>query len=292
MSNILTAIKAIYESTDLKIAKIIDGNNMMNDMGEGLEDYIKHAFANVLSETDKKIKIDKCSQTFSYLGNKTNPPDMILKNSDAIEVKKVQSLSPELQLNSSHPKNKLYSNNSKINKKCRECEDKLNSGKWMSKDIIYIIGHVPDKTKVLKTLWLVFGDCYAAEPDVYTKVENKISNSIISMSDIELEESTKELGRVKKVDPLNISSLRVRGMWLIQHPKKVFDYIYKYDTQADFQLIALMNTKKYDSFPDQDREFIENTDLIEVNSVKIQDPNNPAILMSAKLITIVKKGAF
>lgn len=111
------------------------------------------------------------------------------------------------------------------------------------------------------------------------------------MSNIELEEFTKELGRVKKVDPLNISSLRVRGMWLIQHPKKVFDYIYEYDSQADFQLIALMNAKKYNSFPDIDREFIENTDLIEVKCVEIQDPNNPAILMSAKLITI-KKGTY
>ncbi len=52
MANILTAIKAIIQNIDLDIQNVTDGNNRMNNMGEGLETYIKNAFANVLRESD------------------------------------------------------------------------------------------------------------------------------------------------------------------------------------------------------------------------------------------------
>ena len=106
MANILTAIKSIVEFTDLSIQNITDGSNRMNNMGEGLEDYIKSAFSDTLNETNKAKKIEKISKTFSYTGNKNNPPDMMLRGGDAIEVKKKESSSSSLQLNSSHPKSK------------------------------------------------------------------------------------------------------------------------------------------------------------------------------------------
>ena len=36
-------------------------------------------------------------------------------------------------------------------------------------------------------------------------------------------------GKIKKVDPLGITDLRVRGMWSIFHPVRVFDYLPKMD---------------------------------------------------------------
>ena len=47
---------------------------------------------------------------------------------------------------------------------------------------------------------------------------------IIKKSDLNLSE-TKELGRKNKIDPLGISSLRVRGMWIFQTPQKIFEYL-------------------------------------------------------------------
>jgi len=154
MSNILQAFTRIVENYQTNISTVSDGNNRMNNMGEGLENYIKYIFADVLHEKDPKIKKDKINQTFSYTGNKNNPPDMILKGGDAIEVKKTESPFSNLQLNSSHPKAKLHCDNPKISKACKECEI------WQEKDLIYTIGYV--KEKKLLSLWMVYGDCYAA----------------------------------------------------------------------------------------------------------------------------------
>ena len=38
--------------------------------------------------------------------------------------------------------------------------------------------------------------------------------------DLDLSE-TQELGRINKVDQLGVSSLRIRGMWIFQNPRKI-----------------------------------------------------------------------
>ena len=45
-----------------------------------------------------------------------------------------------------------------------------------------------------------------------------------------------------------------------------------------------MRKDKYSSFPEDDRNQIEATDLISVNDIKIKDPNNPANRLDAKRI--------
>ena len=77
MSNILKAFLNIVTNYQANIQNITDGNNRMNNMGEGLEAYIKNIFADTINEVDENKKLEKTSKTFSYTGNKTNPPDMI-----------------------------------------------------------------------------------------------------------------------------------------------------------------------------------------------------------------------
>jgi len=276
MSNILKAFMNIVTNYQTNIQNITDGNNRMNNMGEGLETYIKNIFADTINEEDEKKKLEKISQTFSYTGNKTNPPDMMLWDGDAIEVKKIESSSSSLQLNSSHPKAKLLNTNTKINQACKDCE------KWIEKDLIYIIGYV--KAKKLNSLWMVYGDCYAADEKTYQKVENEITTSIHSLDDLEINHDTNELSGIKNVDPLNITYLRVRGMWIIENPNKVYQYLYKYDKNATFQLICLMNKTKYESFSKEDIATIEQIKSITIDNVKIKNPNNPANLIDAKLL--------
>ncbi len=57
----------------------------------------------------------------------------MIRGGDAIEVKKIQSRGSSISLNSSYPKNRLYSESTQITKECKECED------WEQKDILYII---------------------------------------------------------------------------------------------------------------------------------------------------------
>jgi len=273
MSNILRAFINIIENYQTEIETITQGNNRANNMGEGLEDYIKNSFLN-----PKDINnLEALAKVYSYQGNKNNPPDLMLKNGDAIEIKKLESKNSAIALNSSYPKAKLYSDSPMITNFCRECEE------WSVKDMLYAIGYI--KQNSLKSLWLVYGDCFCADKEIYERIKNTISNGINSISDVEFTE-TKELGKVKKVDPLGITDLRIRGMWHIENPNKTFDYLYQYDESKQFQLICLMTLEKYNSLPCIDKEMIENIDnsSVEVREVKIKNPNNPAKLIDGILL--------
>ena len=283
MANLLTAILSIKKKYDVSIEHIVSGNNRMNNMGEGLETYIKNGFASLFDEDDENKRNEIINDVFSYTGNKNSPPDLMLRGGDAIEIKKIESKPGNIQLNSSHPKDKLKSNNLKISKHCIQCED------WTEKDLIYVIGHVPKGGKSLKSLWLIMGDCYAAESATYSRVENKISEQVSLIPDIDSDSETNELSRANNIDPLGISYLRVRGMWIIKHPSKVFNYLYEYNDSLNFQMISILKTEKYNEFPLKDRNALEADQDISIQDIRIKDPNNPANLLDAKLIKYIKE---
>jgi len=277
MSNIIKAFINIVNNHTIGIHTMTNGNNRANNMGEGLETYIKDIFAETTNETDAQKRLEKLEEIYSYQGNKNNPPDLILKNSDAIEIKKLESKNSAIALNSSYPKAKLYADSSMITNACKTCEE------WDVKDMLYAVGYT--NQSILKSLWLVYGDCFCADKETYERIKNTISNGINTIPDVEFT-NTKELGKVKKVDPLGITDLRIRGMWHIDNPNKTFSYIYTYNDTKEFQLICLMKKDKYDSLPNNDKEAIENIDNvnIEVKDVKIKNPNNPVRLIDAKLL--------
>jgi hypothetical protein len=277
MSNILKAILNIAKKPITELKEGYSGRNKINNIGEALEIYIQDAFAETITESDINLRKQKISDVFSYLGNQNNPPDIILRNGDAIEVKKIQSKGSAIALNSSYPKHKLYSDDSKITDACRECED------WNVKDIIYAVGITSDTS--LQHLWLVYGDCYAASREVYARIGKNIKQGVAEIPDIEFSE-TKELGRVNKVDPLGITNLRIRGMWHIDNPLKVFCDTCKVNEDSVFSLTCIMRNKKYDSFNEEDKKEIINDKNISINDIKIKNPDNPAQLITAKLITM------
>jgi len=277
MSNILKAIQNIAKTPISQLKESYSSRNSINNMGEALETYIQDAFADTISEADTHIRTQKISDTFSYLGNQNNPPDIILKNGDAIEVKKIQSKGATIALNSSYPKHKLYANDSKITDACRQCEN------WNVKDIIYAIGVTNDKN--LQNLWLIYGDCYAASREIYTRIGQTIKQGVSDITDIEFAE-TKELGRVNRIDPLGITNLRIRGMWHIDNPLRVFQDVYNINEQNRFSLVCIIRQEKYESFGVLDKDKIRNHHRIAIQDIKIKNPDNPAQLINAKLITL------
>ena len=281
MSNVLKAILNISKDKSFELKKNYSGRNKINNIGEALESYIQDAFANTINETDLNKKNKLISNTFSYLGNQNNPPDIILKNGDAIEVKKIQSKGAAIALNSSYPKNKLYSDDPRITTACKSCEE------WEEKDIIYIVGVTNDKE--ISHLWLVYGDCYAASKEVYSKIGEKIKKGVLEIPEINFSE-TKELGRINKVDPLGITNLRIRGMWHIDNPTMVFKENYSSNKENSLNLSCIMRDEKFNSFSNEDRAEINNCTNIDITDIKIKNPDNPAKLINAKLITFgVKK---
>jgi hypothetical protein len=282
MTNLLIAIKNIVENPINDLVTQNRSLNRANSMGEALEFYIKDIFSSSLCENDLSKKQKAYAKEFSYLGNQNNPPDIILKGGDAIEVKKHNGVRTSvISFNSSYPKDFLYSDSPMITRACRQCEE------WTKKDILYVVGSIVSNK--IKNLWFVYGNCYAASREVYEKIKNAITQGVNSLPDIEFGE-TSEIGRVNKVDPLGITDLRIRGMWSITHPGRVFEYLPEATVDADFKVNALMLASKYYSFPKADIEKLEKlaSKNLLISDVRIKSPNNPAKLLKAKLIRYIK----
>ncbi len=278
MANIIDAIINLIENPILEIKDYYYGKNRANSTGDALEEYIKDLFCDDFEQDDENKINEHRNKIFSYLGNNNNPPDMILRGGDAIEVKKIESPNSALALNSSYPKSKLFADSLMISNACRYCED------WTEKDMIYTVGVVVKEK--LKSLAFVYGTDYAAEKEVYEKIKNTIKNGVEATGGVEFSE-TKELGRVNKVDPLGITYLRIRGMWGIENPFKVFEYIFKRQNSDEFNFMAIINDEKWSSFYNKSKllEVISNNKEATIENVKIKDPSNPAVLKSCKLIT-------
>ena len=276
MTNILEAIINIVNNPILEIRNHYTGRNRANNVGEALETFIKDAFANLITETDEQERMKRYNEVFSWLGNQNHPPDIMIRKGDAIEVKKTQSANSDLALNSSYPKSNIQSNSTMITQECKNCEE------WTEKDLIYCVGHTSDEA--INSLWMVYGNIYAAKHETYQIIKQKITDGINEIPNVELA-VTNELGRVNRVDPLGITNLRIRGMWQIQNPRRVFNYLHT-QTNNKFELVSLIPTVKYNSFPIESINKIENlgNENLTIENVNVSDPNNPAKLIEVKLI--------
>ena len=276
MINILDAIYNIVNYPIFNIRSHYSGRNRANSVGEALETYIKDAFANTFETENEKERLKHFSEKFSWLGNQNHPPDIMIKGGDAIEVKKTQSARSDLALNSFYPKSNISSSSPMITQECKDCEN------WTEKDLIYCIGHTTDET--LKSLWMIYGSIYAAKHETYQRIKRTIVSGINTIPDVEFAE-TKELGRVNRVDPLGITNLRIRGMWQIQNPRKVFEYVYKTEG-TEFELICIIPTEKYNSFEKESKNKVEKLEKkgFEISNIEVKDPNNPAKLIECELI--------
>lgn len=276
-ANILTAVINIIKSHNSNLQEIYMGSNQANSMGDALEKYIVDSFADTILEDDESARILKVNQVFSYLGNDSNPPDAMLKGGAAIETKKIENRNSQLQLNSSSPKSKLYVDDSRLKQAAREAEE------WSEKDFIYSIGFVNNRQ--LRELALIDASVYCADKIVYQDIFEKIKYGISSIPNVNFS-PTQELGRVNKIDPLGITSLRIRGMWLLDNPFTVFKYIYTPVEEADFNLFALVSSQHFDNFNNKDEllSLANNTCNLSIIDVKVKNPNNPAQLIDCKKI--------
>lgn len=260
MKNILDAIITLVKRNNLTLYNSQVGNNRANDMGAALEIYVKNLFADAF-DCSEMNRLEKWSETFSYIGNNANPPDFMLRDGDAVEVKKIESNDSALALNSSYPKRTLKSSSTLISNACRDAEE------WSEKDMIYVVG-VVTKGK-LKHLCMIYGQDYCASDECYNRIQECIS----------------------RVDPLGITYLRIRGMWHIENPWRVFDYVYSRNFNAEFNFMCIVNRNKWLTFNNRD-EFVKlqkDYPALKIVDVKIKNPDNPTELQAAKLISYVKE---
>ncbi len=277
-SNILKMINNISLYGSNEIIRDYVGNNRANNEGNALELFVKDAFCNSFGLDDEEAK-KKYNEVFSYIGNNKNPPDAIIRNGDAIEVKKNNERN-KVQLNSSYPSKKLNSNSMMISRKCRECEG-VNG--WTEKDLVYFVGELGNNK--LKYLTIIYGDCFAANDDVYLSVKNTIKEKVNGIEGFTFEE-TNELGKINNIDKLSITDLRIRGMWIMDNPRSIFSYVLdEYNNVlSDMNVFLIMLTEKYNSFSSEDRALVEQNNLLHIHDIRIKNPDNPEDMMDAKLI--------
>lgn len=269
-ADVLEAMRAIAREGNCRLQGQSEAYKIrINSAGALFEYYIKDALTGEFYH-DEESRRYAYRQNFAWLGNQNNPPDAIAKHGDAFEIKKLLSPRNQIALNSSPPKDVLHRNDSRIVEACRISD----GGGWDKKDIFYAIGWI--ESELVRSIYFVQGSCYAASREVYDGVSSRLSENIngaILSSGLDAGE-TEELGRINRVDPLGITSLRVRGMWQIENPSKVFQRVASIDPGKKFQAFAIMKREKYLQMFDAQRSLPPTP--INVSKAKIPDPNNPA----------------
>src|SRR3989344_2127751 len=231
-TNILRAILNISSFGNYNLKNYASNYlNRVNAVGDQLEFYIKDSLASSFKISSEK-KHEVYSKTFSWLGNQNHPPDLIIRGSDAFEIKKIEGLKSTLALNSSPPKNKLRSDDIRITEDCRKCD----GGSWKEKDLFYVVGNA--KGGVIKYLFFVQGTCYAAEHLVYEKEKAKFKK----IYNKESFSFNPRYGRIKNL-------LAYFKEFLKYNPNK-------------FNVFTVIENKKYLSFPGIDRKHLENSNDI------------------------------
>lgn len=278
----LIALYNLLEENSKIVPPVEDhiSHNRVNAEGDLLEYYVKDAFCGSYDKLKTNEKIDEYGKKFSHLGSKNHPPDFMVLHGDAVEVKKKNGHgTSSLALNSSYPKNYLYKSSKRINKSAIVCEDDY--GGWDKKDMLYAVGNINNDE--IHRLWFVYGDCYCADEEVYEKIANTMEGGISTIPGVEFSK-TKELGRVNKVDPLGITNLRIRGMWNIAHPHKVFSHLIGEENDKDAYVYLIMKKAKYDMIyhkPNLQKFVTEGR--LEIRDEEVFDPNNPARKIDVKL---------
>lgn len=278
--NIINAIINLVQNPVTQLVNYYQGKNRANNAGDALEEYVKDIFANSFDMSEME-RLEQLNAVFSYLGNNSNPPDAMIKNGDAIEVKKIESVNASLALNSSYPKHKIRSSSPMISSACKNAEN------WTEKDILYIVGVVTQNR--LKHLCMVYGLDYCASEKCYSRIKDTIKNGVEAVSGFEFAES-RELGRINRVDPLGITYMRIRGMWGIENPWKVFHYVYTLDMSKEFTFMCIINETKWNTLSNIQEliDLAQVTPGLSITDTRVKNPDNPAQLNNAKLICFNK----
>ena len=297
-TNVLIALRNILKHNSTRLTPIFTSNGSANQVGDNLEYFIKDMFCDAaLQYTYADQKEKEYKKLLSWTGDSSHFPDLIVQGGVGVESKKVNDNSySTIPLNSSYPKDYITRNSQNYPKDSLYYEPDVD---WKRKPIIYAVGNLNTKNLNKKykliSLWFAYGNTMVPNNDYYKKIINGIRSSIKEAnSDIKLIDS-KELARAHGVDKLGRTNLRVRGMYELEHPAKIFEkyisdikvplnkskvYVVMLDSELR-NIISDMDTE-WQSLSDELDQFKAIGNLIE-KKINIPDPNNPDSTLPATI---------
>jgi len=237
--------------------------------GKPFEIFAKNMFAQSLGALSSHVDA-AWERTFSWRGSANHPPDFMIRGGDAVEVKTHKGIT-QLQLNSSPPRRKLKVSDSRIQDGCKNCEV------WEEKDFLYFIGKTNEE--YVEALWLIDGRCIADEEETYDVIFDKLSLTISDLGG----DPGNEIGRLNEIDKLKVTSLRVRAMWLLEHPAKIFEAIFEPIKPKTFVLNVLVSLDKWNSYSAEEIDHVNDlrgSDL-KINHIQLADSGESSRLMQA-----------
>ncbi len=278
-TNVLVALKNILDRNSSILTPIFRSNGTVNTAGDSLEFFVKDMFCTGASQYHHEPEKMRVYRNYlSWTGNSTNFPDFIVKGGVGVEPKKLNNLSySTLALNSSYPKDYIYPDSQNLPREINE-ED------WERKEVIYVAGNLNTQNDKLLTLWFAYGNTMVADRSIYLNLINEIREAVESTNATLI--ASKELARAKGIDPLNLSNLRVRGMYELEHPHSVFsEYITRNDIPLDatkiFLVMLVDDYNEIEEKPDFSTHF--SSGHLKQTEIQIPNPNNPSENLEAIL---------
>jgi hypothetical protein len=109
----------------------------------------------------------------------------------------------------------------------------------------------------------------ADEEKTYDLIFDKIS---LTVSDLGGEPGN-EIGRLNDVDNLKATSLRVRAMWLLEHPANLFEAIFTPTKSNSFVLNVLISLEKWNTYSTKEKNAVNELrgHDVEINQIQIPD---------------------
>lgn len=279
MPDVLTAIADIIKYRVFTLPHAGAGHTNVNGPGMSFEMYCKDRLVGLEPGDDVKRE-SMYRRHLAYQGAKNHPPDAMYRggnDGDAFEFKKREGhAASDIPLNSSWPKDRLTVDSHGVLDDCRKCES------WSERNLFYVCGGVPKGTSRLKWIWLCDARLMSAEAAVYERLREHLRTGIAGIRATRFAD-TKELGRVTNIDPRNSTSLRMRGMWNIAGPGKMFKDVPGVSMGGGPNLHALIRRERWLSYPAASRSRLERmrgSGGTTIGEVRVPNPNGGAPIPS------------
>ena len=286
-TNVLIALNNIFKRNSTRLTPIFRSNGTVNAAGDSLEYFVKDMFCTGASQYQYDYEKEKVYHNYlSWTGDSSHFPDFIVKGGVGVEPKKQNSATANLSLNSSYPKDYIEPNTQNV--PTLKTPGFLETG-WHKKPIIYVAGHLNTKKGLdenkLHSIWMVYGNTMVAHNDKYLFLINEIREAIKASTNAQLVAS-KELARAKGIDYLKYTNLRVRGMYELEHPAKIFSkYIQKLSLpkekshvfvvmlKSEYEKIKIDMGNEWTTLHEDLQQYI-NKGVLNQLEIKIPDPND------------------